>query len=254
MEDSTPVKTGKISFDDLPQVTTQTRLQSAEESIQKAQALVKTANHQEAIKEFLNVIDTLNPEYFKDDKEGLQQANQKIVECTCEIAGSYHALNNHEQSGKYAKAALDFDAQNLRAIYYLGLSLVATGKTEEALTTFKQSKSVKNPKDLEYLGKIQKEIEKLEPTEAKETKKEEPAKKEEPKKTETPATEKKDEDMSGAAYFMGSLISSGLISFYVTKLLKFPTQKGVITSIGVGVAVGALSLLVNGISSKKNKK
>lgn len=61
------------------------------------------------------------------------------------------------------------------------------------------------------------------------------------------------DEMSQAGYFLGSVISTSAISMAVTKyFFKVPLRKSFTASIGMGILVGGVSLLVNKLSKFKD--
>jgi len=259
--DSSSLENSAVKVNKLP--TGQERLKEADEKIQKAHNSKSQNQNAEALSLFLSALDTINPDYFKDEKDHLPKVNQKIIDCSLEVAGCHVSQNNFTQSTKYAQTVLKSDPHNLRAIYYLGVSYSGTGKNPEALEVLKQSKNLKNAKDVEYLEKIQREIEKLE---AKDSQDKEVAKSQnelktisEPKRNEETKRDDKEEkkqsdDMSAPGYFIGSVVSTSIISLLATKyLFKMPLKQGLMTSLGIGVVIGGVSLFVNSLSGDKNK-
>jgi len=259
------------------EITPEEKLRKAEEQINRAKDLKEQYRPEEALPLLLSSLELLNPDSFNiQDQSLLTEINEKIKECTLEIADCYNQLNDFNQSIKYARAMLKYDPENIRTIYLLAIGLIRIGDLDEAHTILKESKGIVGPSaDTIYVNLIDKELEKLDQIADSKSKTprassfedqfqpilvrnttgsvdEVPEEKQElipnnPKKH-------KGEQTSAAEYFLGSLVSTSALSFMVAKyLFKFPTKKGLITSLIVGAVVGGVSLIIQS-AIRKNER
>lgn len=256
------------------------RLRRADDDVNKAKNLKTQNRPDEALILLQTARELLNPDHFSKEQTVLNQVNQRIMECTLETADCYNQLNDFPQSIKYAKAIRKSNPENIRAIYLLGIGLVRVGELEAAHTILRESKLIAIPSsETLYANLIDKELEKLDQiaesrTQFKKTSSEEEAQSllihkpgsvdEKPveEKPELSPEKKANKDVkpsassgaSAAEYFLGSLVSSGAISFVIAKyLFKFPTKKGVIASLVIGAVVGGVSLITQSALRKSHK-
>lgn len=253
-------------------ITHNERLRRAEEHIKSAKVLEEQGKHGEAVNLLQSAKDLLNPDFFQGSEQAiLEEVNRQILDCTLEIATCYDHLSDFNQSVKYARAILKTSPGNIQAIYLLGIGLIRRGEMEEARVVLKEGKESGSSEDNKYLALINKELEKLDQIAESRTKVHQASPFEEDlvvnrqgsvtekKQEKTEETEKKDKKESAGGsssteYFLGSLVSSSVLSFVIAKyLLKFPTQRGIITSLVVGAVAGGVSLLAQRSSHKDDK-
>lgn len=235
------------------------RLRRAEEHIRSAKALEEQGKYGEAVNLLHSSKDLLNPDFFQgSDQAILEEVNKQILDCTLEIATCYDQLSDFNQSVKYAQAILKTSPGNIQAIYILGIGLVRRGDLEEARVVLKEAKESGASGDNKYLALVNKELEKLDQIAESRTKVQKVSPLEEDlvvnregsvheKPQEVPEENKENKTNKGGAsteYFLGSLVSSSVLSFVIAKyILKFPTQRGIITSLVIGAVAGGVSLL-----------
>jgi len=253
------------------------RLRKAEDLIAQGKGLKEDGKPEEAIATLLSAIQSLNPEGFSSqDQAVLTEVNQRIRACTIELADCYNLTNNFEQSIKYARAVLNNDVHNIRAVYLLGIGLIRIGDLDEAHSLLRESKNFPVASvDTLYSNLIDKELEKLDQiaesksktpraTSAEEyqpllnrnaTGSVDEVPEEKLEQGQEEGSQRKTKGSSAAEYFLGSLISTSALSFAVAKyLFKFPTKKGVLSAIVVGAVVGGVSLVVQSAIKKNEKK
>lgn len=252
------------------------RLRKAEDLIGQGKGLKEDGKPEEAIATLLNAIQGLNPESFNSqDQAVLTEVNQRIRACTIELADCYNQTNNFEQSIKYARAVLNHDVHNIRAVYLLGIGLIRIGDLDEAHSLLREAKNFPvSSVDTLYSNLIDKELEKLDQIAESKSKTPRASSAEEHQPLlnrnvtgsvdEVPEekleqgqeeSQRKTKGSSAAEYFLGSLISTSALSFAVAKyLFKFPTKKGVVSALVVGAVVGGVSLIVQSAIKKNEKK
>jgi len=229
---------------------------------------------EEALHILLTTFELINPTHFSNtDAILLESINQRINECTLEIANCYNQLNDFNQSTRYARILLKAQPKNIEANYLLGIGLVRIGDLEEAHNVLKESKKFSSElADDTFVKLIDKELEKLDQIAESKNKtprashyEEQPLLVRSAKGSVDEVPEEKPEEnkeskkveggkSSGAEYFLGSLVSTSALGFVVSKyLLKFPTRKGLLASLVVGAVVGGVSLIVRSNLGKNDK-
>ena len=240
-----------------------------DKNFQNIKDLERSQMYGAAINILKKSLDMLDARIAKHESFNIDQMNNYLIKINNELAHCYAQVSEFRESVGYARATLNLDSGNVKAIYYLGTGLNKIGDPLGGYNTLKDVRRLTPPTDEhEYFTMINIELQKFE------RKMEEGSRKQlqlesslvkeipltklppgltpQPKKTPS-GKESGSSALSNIGIFAGTAGVSGAASWFISKdYLNLSEKKSLMYSLGIGALVGGISLAIFG-SFKKEK-
>ena len=225
----------QIPVDKLDCMSTYERFTEFEFMIEKGLSLKNRNKLENAASVFENAVDIMNPIYFRDSPKLLPKVQKCLAIGLCSAASCQFAIDRYYDAAKNSHYAYKLDSNNLEALFYLGTSRKKLGDINEAARVFLIAKRTRGhannklfkEKIIAQLGILEVENPELDT-----------------KKIEENVLAMLRRSKRSVIFAVGGFIPGLLVMYLISKRLRMPKRRVLLTSISSGVILGVISFLL----------